>query len=71
MKFLEFQKNRNLKGEIATGTVVNYYRATKLFCEMNDLQLSWKKIARGLPGYPGPADIKALNLVPQGMQEEE
>jgi hypothetical protein len=49
MKFLEFQKNRNLKGEIATGTVVNYYRATKLFCEMNDLQLSWKKIARGLP----------------------
>jgi integrase len=49
MKFLEFQKSRNLKGEIATGTVVNYYRATKLFCEMNDLQLSWKKIARGLP----------------------
>ena len=49
MKFLEFQKNRNLGGEIATGTVVNYYRATKLFCEMNDLQLSWKKIARGLP----------------------
>jgi hypothetical protein len=48
MKFLEFQKNRNLKGEIATGTVVNYYRATKLFCEMNDLQLSWKKITRGL-----------------------
>lgn len=47
MKFLEFQKNRNLKGEIATGTVVNYYRAIKLFCEMNDLQLSWKKIARG------------------------
>jgi integrase len=49
MKFLEFQKSRNLQGEIATGTVVNYYRATKLFCEMNDLQLSWKKIARGLP----------------------
>jgi hypothetical protein len=49
MKFLEFQKNRNLRGEIATGTVVNYYRATKLFCEMNDLQLSWKKITRGLP----------------------
>jgi hypothetical protein len=49
MKFLEFQKSRNLKGEIATGTVVNYYRATKLFCEMNDLELSWKKIARGLP----------------------
>ena len=31
MKFLEFQKSRNLQGEIATGTVVNYYRATKLF----------------------------------------
>jgi hypothetical protein len=49
MKFLEFQKSRNMKGEIAAGTVVNYYRATKLFCEMNDLELSWKKIARGLP----------------------
>ena len=40
MIFLEYQKRRNLKGEIATGTVVNYYRATKSFCEMSDLQLS-------------------------------
>jgi hypothetical protein len=30
-------------------TTSNYYKATKLFCEMNDLTLSWKKIARGLP----------------------
>ena len=29
MKFLDFLKNRNLKHEIASGTVVNYYRGSQ------------------------------------------
>ena len=27
----------------------NYYKATKLFCEMNELSLGWKRIRRGIP----------------------
>ncbi|MBV9177500.1 MAG: hypothetical protein JO297_10720 [Nitrososphaeraceae archaeon] len=34
--------------ENAQGTLKNYYRAAKLFCEMNDLILNWKRISKGL-----------------------
>ena len=49
MKFLTFQKDRVNKGEITGATVQNYYKPLKLFLEMNDVELSWKKISRGLP----------------------
>jgi integrase len=49
MKFIEFQKERCKQREISEATISNYYKATKLFCEMNDLTLNWKKISRGLP----------------------
>jgi len=49
MKFLSFQKERVERGEITYGTVRNYYKPIKLFLEMNEVELSWKKIAKGLP----------------------
>jgi integrase len=49
MSFIGYEKERSKKGEISVSTIPNYYRATKLFCEMNDIVLNWKKIARGLP----------------------
>jgi hypothetical protein len=49
MQFIAFQIQRARRKEIAESTISNYYKATKLFCEMNDLTLSWKKISRGLP----------------------
>ena len=49
IRFMAFQKERAKRGELSYSTIWNYYKATKLFCEMNDLTLSWKKIARGLP----------------------
>jgi len=48
LRFLEFHKERVRRKELAAGTVKNYYRAVKLFCEMNDVSLNWKKISRGL-----------------------
>jgi hypothetical protein len=49
MQFIEFQKERCIRREISESTISNYYKATKLFCEMNDLTLNWRKISKGLP----------------------
>jgi hypothetical protein len=49
LKFLDLHRERVRHKELAAGTVKNYYRAVKLFCEMNDISLNWKKISRGLP----------------------
>jgi hypothetical protein len=49
MRFIGFQIERVKRGDIAESTISNYYKATKLFCEMNNLTLNWKRIRRGLP----------------------
>jgi hypothetical protein len=49
IKFLDSHKERVRCKELAAGTLKNYYRAAKLFCEMNDLTLNWRRIAIGLP----------------------
>ena len=51
MKFIVFQKERVSRKEISEGTIGNYYKAIKLFCEMNFDQpiINWKKVARGMP----------------------
>ena len=37
MKFIAFQIERARRNEISETTISNYYKAAKLFCEMNDL----------------------------------
>ena len=49
LKFLQFQKERFERKEITAGTVKNYFQAIKLFCDMNDIPVPWKKISKGLP----------------------
>jgi hypothetical protein len=49
------------KGEISESTIGNYYKATKLFLEMNDalMPINWKKTSRGLPRGKQAADDRA------------
>lgn len=51
MQFISFQKQRVDLGHISPSTVTNYYKATKLFIEMNiDAPvINWKRISKGLP----------------------
>ncbi len=49
LKFLQAQKGRVERKEITGATVRNFVKAIKLFCEMNDISIPWKKITRGLP----------------------
>jgi hypothetical protein len=49
LKFVQFQKDRVDKKEITGATLRNYAKSIKLFCEMADMAIPWKKITRGLP----------------------
>jgi hypothetical protein len=49
LKFVQFQKDRVDKKEITGATLRNYVKSIKLFCEMADMPIPWKKITRGLP----------------------
>jgi hypothetical protein len=62
MAFIAYEKERSKSGEISDSTIPNYYRATKLFCEMNDITLNWKKIARGLPRAGKAANDRAPTI---------
>lgn len=60
--FLQFQKDRSEVGEIAPATLGNFVKALKLFCEMSDIQIPWKKITRGLPKIREAANDRAPTL---------
>jgi site-specific recombinase XerC len=49
LSFIQFQNSRVIKKEISGATVRNYVKSIKLFCDMADLPVAWKKITRGLP----------------------
>jgi hypothetical protein len=57
--FISYELERAKRRKISESTIPNYYRATKLFCEMNDIILNWKKIARGLPRAGKAANDRA------------
>jgi hypothetical protein len=59
LRFVQAQKERVSSGEISPATLRNYTKAVKLFCEMNDIVITWKKITRGLPKARRFADDRA------------
>ena len=59
LKFLQFQKERVEKKEITASTLRNYVKTIKMFCEVTDILIQWKKITRGLPRGKRYADDRA------------
>lgn len=55
-------KGRVDAGEITGGTVGNYYSVVKLFYDVNDIELNWKRIERGLPETGAVANDRAPTL---------
>jgi hypothetical protein len=45
LKFIYFQKERVDKKEISAATVRNYTKSIRLFCDMSDIPIPWKKVA--------------------------
>jgi hypothetical protein len=62
IRFLYFQKERVQKKEITAGTLHNYVETIKMFCEVTDVIIPWKKITRGLPKGKMYADDRAPTL---------
>lgn len=61
-KFIQFQKERVAKREIESSTIRNYYKAAKLLCDMNDITLNWKRLAKGLAKQKQAADDRSPTL---------
>lgn len=62
LKFVYFQRKRAERKEISGGTIRNYTKSIKLFCEMADIPISWSKITRGLPRGKRYADDRIPTL---------
>lgn len=64
MSFVSFQLRRVSRGEITESTIKNYYKSTKLFCEMNSCaqNINWKMITRGLPKGRQAANDRAPTI---------
>jgi hypothetical protein len=62
MKFLDYHKERVRCKELAADTLKKYYSAVKLFCEMNDLTLNWRRISKGLPRAKNSSNDRAPTL---------
>jgi hypothetical protein len=62
LKFFQSKREQIDRKEIAIGTVRNYVKSIKLFCDMADVQVPWAKITRGLPRAKRFADDRAPTL---------
>lgn len=61
LEFLQFQKERTENREITPATLRNFVTAIRLFCERTEIEISWKRITRGLPHVKIYANDRALH----------
>jgi hypothetical protein len=62
VRFFQYQKERVENKEITTGTLKNFVKSLKVFCEMADISIPWKKITRGLPNARQSANDRAPTI---------
>ena len=62
VQYLQMLKERVEAKEITAGTMKNRYQAVKLFCDMADIPIPWKKISRGIPKVRKFADDRAPTI---------
>src|SRR6476469_3243929 len=61
-RFIVHLKERMNRKEIVVSTIYNYLKPIKLFCEMNDIEIKWKKITLGLPKEKKYAEDRAPTI---------
>jgi hypothetical protein len=61
-RFIVHLKEMMNKKEIVVSTIYNYLKPIKLFCEMNDTEIKWKKITLGLPKEKKYAEDRAPTI---------
>ena len=62
IEFLQSLKQRVENNEISGATVRDYVKPIRLFCEMNETTVPWKKIMRGLPRSRNYANDRAPTI---------
>ena len=56
------QRQRVEQKEITSGTLRNYQKTIKSFCEATDILIQWKKVTKGLPRGKRFSDDRAPTL---------
>ena len=71
IRFFEYQKERARINDISFSTISNYYKAIKLFIDMNfdNSVVNWKKISKGIPSGRKSANDRAPTL--EELKENE
>ena len=62
LRFIQLQKDRVDRKEITAGTLRNCVKVVKMFCEVSDVAIPWKKISSGLPKAKRYADDRAATI---------
>jgi hypothetical protein len=62
IRFIQLQKDRFNRKEITAGTIRNYVKSIKLFCQMADISIAWEKVTRGLPKARRYADDRTPTI---------
>lgn len=62
IQYLQHLRERVDAKEISAGTMKNRYQTIKIFCEMADITIPWKKISRGMPRVRKFADDRAPTI---------
>jgi integrase len=62
VQYLQFHRDRVERKEITAATMRNHVKSIKLFCEMADVDIPWKKVTRGLPRSKRFADDRAPTI---------